>query len=281
MIYSGSINDELSRTTTARIHQATNEITRVYDAKIAAAQKEIATVQRKEASLQRQVTNSKFLAECEAGEVRCSQTHKLGCGPYCKRDARRAAVAAAALTRARPQFDATIAADRRKIALWQSTETTQIANRVATIKADRDFLARQAALERVEKANPGVKKYVEFFLAFLIAIDLVALILKLTHLLSTGGAYERSAAALRANGPRRGAPLKARRRAHPPDHARGTGRGGRGRAQDPGRGQTEAGRAETVASCCSVERAHLIHSAGDRRRRRRRDPRTVARGVRR
>ena len=42
-------------------------------------------------------------------------------------------------------------------------------------------------------------KYVEFFLAFLIAIDLVALMLKLTHLFSTGGAYERSAAALRAN----------------------------------------------------------------------------------
>ena len=102
-------------------------------------------------------------------------------------------------SRARPQIDATIAADRRKIAFWQSTETTQIAKRVAAIKADRDFLARQAALERVQKANPGVKKYVEFFLAFLIAIDLVALILKLTHLLSTGGAYERTAAALRKN----------------------------------------------------------------------------------
>ena len=44
-----------------------------------------------------------------------------------------------------------------------------------------------------------MRKYVEFFLAFLIAIDLVALMLKLTHLFSTGGAYERSAAALRAN----------------------------------------------------------------------------------
>ena len=198
VIYSGSINDELSKTATARIHEATNEITRVYDAKIAAAQKEIAAVQHKEASLQRQVTNSKFLSECEAGEASCSQTHKLGCGPYCKRDARRAAVAAAALRKARPQFEATIAADRRKIALWQTAETTQIAKRVAAIKADRDFLARQAALERVEKANPAVKKYVEFFLVFLIAIDLVALVLKLTHLLSTGGAYERSAAALRA-----------------------------------------------------------------------------------
>jgi len=198
IIYSGSINDELSKTTTARVHQATNEITQVYGAKIAAAQKEIASVQSKEASLQRQVTNSRFLADCEAGLQSCSQTHKLGRGPYYRRDARRAAAAAAALKSARPQFEATIAADRRKIALWQTTETAQIANRVAAIKADRDFLARQAALERVEKANPAVKKYVVFFLAFLIAIDLVALIMKLTHLLSTGGAYERSAAALRA-----------------------------------------------------------------------------------
>ena len=198
VIYSGSINDELSKTTTTRIHEATNQITRLYDSKIAAAQKEIAATQRKEASLQRQVTNSRFLSECEAGEASCSQTHKLGCGPYCKRDARRAAAAAAALKKARPQFATTIVADRRKIALWQSAETAQIANRVAAIKADRDFLARQAALDRVERASPAVKKYVEFFLAFLIAIDLVALVLKLTHLLSTRGTYERTAAALRA-----------------------------------------------------------------------------------
>ena len=198
VIYSGSINDQLSKTTTARIHRATNEITRLYDGKIAAAQKEIAAVQREKASLERQVTNSSFLSQCEAGEVTCSQTHKLGCGPYCKRDARRAAAAAAALKSARPEIAATIAADQRKIAGWRAAETAQVANRVATIKADRDFLARQAALEQVEKATPAVKKYVEFFLAFLIAIDLVALVLKLTHLLSTGGAYERSAAALRA-----------------------------------------------------------------------------------
>ena len=198
VVYSGSINDELSKTTTARIHQATREIATLYDGKIASAQKEIAAVQAREAQLQRQVTSSRFLSECEAGEVSCSQTHKLGCGPYCKRDARRAAAAAAALKTARPQFAETIAADRRKIERWRVAENAQIANRTATIKADRDFLARQAALERVEKANPAVTKYVEFFLAFLIAIDLVAIVLKLTHLFSTGGAYERSAAALRA-----------------------------------------------------------------------------------
>src|SRR5262249_53149318 len=198
VIYSGSINDQLSQTTTARVHQATNEISHVYDAKIAAAQREIAAVRQKEANLEQQVTNSRFLSDCEAGDARCSQTHKVGCGPYCKRDARQAAAAAAALKSAHPEFAATIADDRRKIATWRAAETAQNATRVATIKADRDFLARQAALEQVEKATPAVKKYVEFFLAFLIAIDLVALVLKLTHLFSTGGAYERTAAGLRA-----------------------------------------------------------------------------------
>jgi Domain of unknown function (DUF4407) len=198
VIYSKSIDDQLSKTTAARIHQATAQITRTYDAKIASAQKQIASVQAQQAKLQTEVTNDRFLSECEAGEVTCSQTHKLGCGPYCKRDARRAAVAAAALKSALPGFESTIAADRRKIALWQATETGQLANRVSSIKADRDFLARQAALDQVEKASPAVTKYVEFFLGFLIAIDLVALVLKLTHLLSTGGAYERSAAALRS-----------------------------------------------------------------------------------
>jgi hypothetical protein len=199
VIYSGSINDELSKTTTARIHEATNEITSTYGAKITAAQNEIADAQARQTRLEQQVTNSRFLADCEAGLASCSQTHKLGRGPYYNRDARRAAAAAAELKAARPEIAATIAANRRKIAVWREAETSQIGNRVATIRADRDFLARQAALDRVEAANPSVKKYVEFFLAFLIAIDLVALMLKLTHLFSTGGAYERSAAALRAN----------------------------------------------------------------------------------
>src|SRR5215475_4687598 len=126
VIYSGSINDELSKTTTAHIHQATNQITRTYDAKIAAAQKDIAAAQARQASLQKQVTNSRFLADCEAGLQTCSQTHKLGRGPYFRRDARRAAAAAAELKRARPEIAATIAADQRKIAAWQAAESGQI-----------------------------------------------------------------------------------------------------------------------------------------------------------
>src|SRR5215469_8948090 len=41
IIYSKSIDDQLSKTATARVQQATTEITHLYDAKIAGAQKEI------------------------------------------------------------------------------------------------------------------------------------------------------------------------------------------------------------------------------------------------
>ena len=125
VIYGGSINDELSKTTTARIHEATNEITRTYDAKIAVAQKAITAAQGKEARLRQQATTSRFLADCEAGLASCSQTHKIGRGPYYKRDARRAATAEAELKRARPEIAATIAANQRKIAVWRAAESSQ------------------------------------------------------------------------------------------------------------------------------------------------------------
>src|SRR4030095_8922030 len=109
--------------------------------KISAAQRETGPAGARETSLQRQVKNSRFLADCEAGLQSCSQTHKLGRGPFFRRDARRAAAAAAELKRARPQSEATIAANRHKIEVWRAAESSQIANRIATIKADRDFLA--------------------------------------------------------------------------------------------------------------------------------------------
>ena len=82
------------------------------NAKIATAHKEIAAAQAKEARLQKQVTNSRFLADCEAGLASCSQTHKVGRGPYYQRDASRAAAAAAELKRARPQIAATISGNQ-------------------------------------------------------------------------------------------------------------------------------------------------------------------------
>src|SRR4029079_9302233 len=131
VIYSGSINDELSKTTNARIQEATAQITRTHGAKIALAEKEIAAAQARETTLQQQVTKSRFLADCEAGLQSCSQTHKLGRGPYFKRNQRQAAAAAAELKRSRPQIAPTIAANQRKIATWRAAESSQIANRMA------------------------------------------------------------------------------------------------------------------------------------------------------
>ena len=168
MVYSGSINDELSKTTTAR--DPGGDRRRSPDTCTARRSRPGAAGDRRGAGrgrrrLRRQVTKSRFLADCEAGLQSCSQTHKLGRGPYYKRNQRQAAAAWAELKRARPQIAATIGANQRKIAAWRAAESSQIANRVATIKANRDFLARQAALDRVQKASPAVKKYVEFFLA--------------------------------------------------------------------------------------------------------------------
>src|SRR5262249_53231102 len=119
VIYSGSINDQLNKDATAKIHAATNQITHLYDAKIAAAQKEIAATQPKEAALQKEATTTQFLAQCEAGSTPSPQPHKTGRGPYFKRDTPRPPAAAPALKAALPHSRATTAADRRKIALWQ------------------------------------------------------------------------------------------------------------------------------------------------------------------
>ena len=155
IIYSRSINDEISKTTTTRIHAATNQITRTYDAKIATAHKEIAAAQAKEARLQKQVTNKLFLADCEAGLWRAVRRPTRSAAARTTSATPAGGCSCSRIEWRRPQIAATISANQRKIAVWQAAETSQIANRVAAIKADRDFLARQAALDRVETRQPS------------------------------------------------------------------------------------------------------------------------------
>ena len=59
------------------------------------------------------------------------------------------------------------------------------------------MLARAEALQRVEKAHHEVGIYVLFLLVFFCCLDLVPLTMKVTHLISTGGVYEKVSAALR------------------------------------------------------------------------------------
>jgi Domain of unknown function (DUF4407) len=197
VIYSRSIDDQLSQTASVRTQQATHNVESFYGPKIRAARNDIAVRQANEQRLRAAVTNYTFLSRCESGEVRCSQTHELGCGPYCRRDASLAAAARAQLTSNKAADASAIATDHVNIALWQRAEQTQINERTTSIKSDRDFLARQSALNQVEAKRPAVRKYVDFFLAFLVSLDLVAITVKLMHLFSTGGAYEANAAGQR------------------------------------------------------------------------------------
>ena len=53
------------------------------------------------------------------------------------------------------------------------------------------------ALSAIEKQHPEVTKYILFVLGLFVCLDLVALVMKVSHLLTTGATYEEVAAALR------------------------------------------------------------------------------------
>ena len=65
------------------------------------------------------------------------------------------------------------------------------------IAHDQDLLARAQALSTIEKQHPEVTRYVVFVLGLFVCLDLVALVMKLSHLLVGGAVYEEVAAELR------------------------------------------------------------------------------------
>ena len=172
--------------------------------------------------------------------MNCSQTHKLGCGPYYKRDVRRAAAAAAALKRARPQIEATIAADRRKIAVWQAPR--QPDRKPSRHDQGRPRLPRPpGGAGAGREGEPGCQE-VRRVLPCLPDRHRP----RRAHPQAHPSLQHRRRLRAKRGGssnerPRRDAPSRgARRRPDPPHHARGAGRGGCGRAQDPGRALTRA-----------------------------------------
>ena len=77
------------------------------------------------------------------------------------------------------------------------TEATETRTRVGAIAHDQDLFAKAQALSAIEKRHPEVSRYVLFVLGLFVCLDLVALVMKLSHLLITGAVYEEVAAALR------------------------------------------------------------------------------------
>src|SRR5262249_61186821 len=106
-------------------------------------------------------------------------------------------IARAQLRQDRPVDQRKLADLESKIADWQHSESKETTSRVAAIAGDRDLLARAQALSAIEKQHPEVTRYVLFVLGLFVCLDLVALVMKLSHLLITGAVYEEGAAELR------------------------------------------------------------------------------------
>ena len=102
------------------------------------------------------------------------------------------------LKRIQPGDLPTVSTLTSEIAAWKIAEKTEIATRLKAIEHGGDFLARAEALQAIERQHPGVSKYVAFVIGLLVCLDFTALVMKLSHLISTHAAYEYTAEALRA-----------------------------------------------------------------------------------
>ena len=196
-IFSPSIQNQLTQTAAAKQKVARTTAIAYYEPRIKQATAQIAAIRAKETTLSNRVDKYTRLSGCEKDDSTCSTTHKTGCGHWCRYYAAQANVARAALERARPLDRREIAALTAKITDWQQSEATETKTRVTAIAASKDLLARAEALTAIEKEHHEVSRYVFFVLALFVCLDLIALVMKLSHLLITGAVYEEVAAELR------------------------------------------------------------------------------------
>jgi len=196
-IFKPSISNQLTQTSAAEQKDARSAALSFYDPKIKQASGQIAAVQAHESTLENRISRFTRLSGCENNEPSCSHTHKSGCGHWCHYYAAQANIARTTLLHDRPLDRRKIAALNAKIADWQQSEARETHTRVQAIAHDQDLLARAQALATIEQHHPEVKRYVLFVLGLFVCLDLVALVMKLTHLLVGGAVYEEVAAELR------------------------------------------------------------------------------------
>ena len=196
-IFSPSIANQLTQTTAVEQKSAQKDAIAFYEPKIRTASTQIAAIQAHETTLENRVAKFTRLSGCERNESSCSHTHKTGCGHWCRYYAQQANIARRALDQDRPIDRQKIAALKAQITAWQSREATEASTRVGAIAKDRDLLAKAEALSAIERQHPEVSRYVLFVLGLFVCLDLVALVMKLSHLLVGGAVYEEVAAALR------------------------------------------------------------------------------------
>jgi Domain of unknown function (DUF4407) len=196
-IFKPSIANQLSQKTAVDQKTAQTSAIAFYQPKIKQASAQIAQIQSHETTLENRVAKFTRLSGCERDESSCSHTHKTGCGHWCRYYAQQADIAKANLAQDGPTGRVKIAALKTNIRDWQSREASETTSRVDSIARDTDLLARAEALSAIEKQHPEVSRYVLFVLGLFVCLDLVALVMKLSHLFVGGAVYEEVAAALR------------------------------------------------------------------------------------
>jgi len=196
-IFKPSISNQLTHTSAAAQKDARQAAIAFYEPKIEDATAQITSLKAKETTLANRVAKFTRLSGCENNEASCSHTHLTGCGHWCKYYAARAKTARAAVARDRAVDKRRIAALQAKIDDWQRSEARETSTRVTAIAQDQDLLARAQALSEIERQHPDVSRYVLFVLGLFVCLDLIALVMKLSHLLITGAVYEEVAAELR------------------------------------------------------------------------------------
>ena len=196
-IFKPSISNQLTQTSAVEQKDARKAALAFYQPKIRQATAQIAAIQNHETALENRISKFTRLSGCENNEPSCSHTHRTGCGHWCRYYARQATIARAELDRDRVADQTKIAGLRAQIGDWQRGETVETRTRVEAIAHDQDLLARAQALATIEKRHPEVTRYVVFVLGLFVCLDLVALVMKLSHLLVGGAVYEEVAAALR------------------------------------------------------------------------------------
>ncbi len=196
-IFKPSISKQLTQTSAVEQKEARQAAIAFYEPKIEQATAQIAAIQKHETALEKRISTFTRLSGCESDDPTCSRTHLTGCGHWCRYYSTQASIARATLERQLPQDRKKVAALKGQIDDWHRAEATETQARVGAIANDQDLLAKAQALSAIEKQHPEVTRYVLFVLGLFVCLDLVALVMKLSHLLVTGAVYEEVAAEMR------------------------------------------------------------------------------------
>ena len=196
-IFKPSIEKQLTQSSAVEQKEARQAAIAFYEPRIEQATAQLAAIRKQETALEARVSKFTRLSGCENDDPSCSRTRLTGCGHWCRYYAAQAGSARATLERVRPVNRKKAAALRAQIDDWHTAQATETRQRVDAIANDQDLLAKAQALSAIEEEHPEVTRYILFVLGLFVCLDLVALAMKLTHLLVTGAVYEDVAAALR------------------------------------------------------------------------------------